>query len=61
MADEPTSKGLGASVCQQINRPMSQKIDEDGPIGVTTPKREIIDANDSGYLLWLASLHRGQA
>jgi hypothetical protein len=36
---------------------MRQQIDDHGPIGVTTPKREIIDADDSGKRLRLISLH----
>lgn len=39
MALEPPCKGLGTAIRQQFHRPMRQQIDDNGAIGVTTPKR----------------------
>lgn len=46
---EPTGKGVGASVSQQINGPMRGEIHQDCPVGMTAPKRKIIGSQQARH------------
>ncbi|GGR35184.1 hypothetical protein GCM10008957_51420 [Deinococcus ruber] len=45
---QPCSQRARASICEAFDRPTCRQVDDDRPIDVTTPKREIIHTNDLG-------------
>jgi hypothetical protein len=47
MLPEPTGKGFGTAVSQQINWSMGSEIHQDGPICLTTPQRKVINTQDA--------------